>query len=49
MNLNFCYVEECTDSKPCDLNTDLLPTNTSVKMECATGVYVTRKGGYING
>ena len=36
------YVEECANSDPCGLNTDLLPTNTSVGMECVTGVYVTR-------
>ena len=28
-------------------NTDLQPTNTNVEMDCATGVYVTRSGGYI--
>ena len=44
-----CYEEECADSDPCDLNTDLLPTNICVEMECATGVHVTRNGRYVNG
>ena len=30
-------------------NTDLWPTDTSVEMDCATGVHVTRSGAYING
>ena len=30
-----CYVEEWADSDPCDLNTDLLPKNTNVQMECS--------------
>ena len=34
--MNKCYVEECTDNEPCDLNTELLPTNTSVEMDYAT-------------
>ena len=34
------YVEECADSEPCDLNTDLQLTSTSVEMDCATGVHV---------
>ena len=29
-------------------NTDLQPTNTSVEIDCATGVHVTRNGEYIN-
>ena len=43
-----CYVEECADSDPCDLNVDLLPTNASIEMKCASGVHVTRNRGYIN-
>ena len=42
-------VEECADNDPCDLNTDFEPTHTSVEMDCASGVHVTRSGGYING
>ena len=30
-------------------NMDLEPTNTSVEMDCATGVHVARSGGYKNG
>ena len=33
-----CYVEECADTEPCDLNTDLPATSTTVKMDCPTGV-----------
>ena len=44
-----CYVEECADSDRCDLNTDLQPTSTSIKMECPTEVHATRNRGYING
>ena len=39
----------CVNNDTCDLNTDLLPANTSVVMECAIGVHVTRNSGYING
>ena len=34
----YCYVEECADTNPCGLNTDLLATNTTVGMDYATGV-----------
>ena len=37
--------EECADSNLCDLNTDLELTNTSIEMDCATGVHVTRNRG----
>ena len=42
-----CYVEECADTNTWFV--DLSPTNTSVEMDCATRVHVTRNGGYING
>ena len=47
-DLSKYYVEECTDSDPCNLNTDLQVTNTSVEMACATEVHMTRNGGYIS-
>ena len=47
--LSFFHVEERTDSDPCDSNTDLFLTNISVEMDCATGVHMTRSGGYIDG
>ena len=40
-----CYVEECANCDLCDLNTDLLPTNTSVETKGATKVHVTRNVG----
>ena len=43
-----CCVEECADSDPCGLNTDLQPTNTTVEMDCATGIHGTWSDGYIN-
>ena len=43
-----CCVEECADSDPSGLNADLQLTNTTVEMDCATGVHVTRSGEYIN-
>ena len=46
--VEYCFVEECDDSEPCGLNTDLLPTNKTVELICATGVHVTRSGGSIN-
>ena len=32
-----------------DLKTDLQPTNTSIEMDYATRVHMTRSGGYKNG
>ena len=43
-----CYVEECADSDPCGLNTDLQPTNIIVELDYAIGVHVTRSGAYKN-
>ena len=43
-----CYVDECADNDQCGVYTDLQPTNTTVEMDCTTGVHVTRSGGYIN-
>ena len=34
--LGYFNVEECADSDPCGLNTDLQPTNTTVEMDCAS-------------